>query len=97
MNTTDLLDRLSYWLVLARRAALKAYLAVVKPDVAYEDGCCSCGGLLATWVYWGAMPGPVSAEPDWAECDRCHYEATSEEFRSLPHMTVTQYRVQVAR
>ena len=91
MNLTDLLDRLSYWLVLARRAALKAWRRITMPAVRYEDGCCSCGALLATWVYWGAMPGDRSEDPDWTQCDTCHDDPANAWFEGLDHMTVTEY------
>ena len=96
MNLTDLLDLLSYWLVLARRAALKILLRLVEPNVHYEDGCCSCGALLATWVYWEATDGlGKPGEPDWSQCNTCEADPENEWFRSLRHMTVTQWRAEV--
>jgi hypothetical protein len=37
-----------------------------------SDGCCTCGGPHADFLYFGAMEGSDLRRPDWAQCTGCH-------------------------
>lgn len=66
------------------RTLAAIWSALVAPSSG--DGCCTCGGPHADYVYYGAMEGSDLSQPDWAQCTDCH-NGTDEHavwIRSLP-------------
>lgn len=85
-------DRLAYWRFKTTDAALRAIKWFTNPGVRYGQGCCTCGGHLSEWVYWGACAESRYPEhPDWEQCQACHEDPANAWFQTLRHTTITNY------